>query len=66
MTLDPDLVRQRCDEIADAVPRLERIAAAPLDRSLADRPPSTYRTANGSSCETVAGLIRSVTWICRR
>jgi uncharacterized protein YutE (UPF0331/DUF86 family) len=37
VTLDADLVRARCGEIADSVTRLERIRDLPLDQFPADR-----------------------------
>jgi hypothetical protein len=36
MTLDADLVRGRCGEIEESVARLEKLAAIPRDRFLAD------------------------------
>ena len=37
MTLNPDMVRERCAEIEESVQRLEALAATPLATFLADR-----------------------------
>ncbi len=37
MTLNPDLVRARCNEIEESVQRLEALANTPLGDFLADR-----------------------------